>query len=430
VDVLSDATNTVVATVPVGQSPDGVAYDPGLGEVGVANGASGDLTEISDATNSVVASIHVGGAPDALAFDSGLGEVFVTQPGVGWDNVSVISVLENQVVASIRVGTYPDGIAYDAVRGELFVTNADSDSVDVLSDATNTVVATVPVGQSPDGVAYDPGLGEVGVANGASGDLTEISDATNSVVATLPIGSDPRELVWDPALELFEVSDYSQGTMSLISPGPTTYLFTVNETGLPPSQPWYLNVSGSLPVVSPAPYAVINLTNGSYTYTVSTPNTVYHPSLAGGKINVSGAPVLNRTRFLATSYTIPFIESGLPSGTNWSVIFDGVFASSISSSLSFRNVTNGSYDFEVDPVVGFVASPPGGVDVIDGPPTEAQAVIFAPHVATVAPPPAAQTDALIGGVFALVAVVAVLVSWAVWRRMRRKPDDDWYSSNE
>jgi len=53
VSVISDATNSVVATVNVGSSPDGAAYDSGQGEVFVANFGSNTVSVISDAPVSV-----------------------------------------------------------------------------------------------------------------------------------------------------------------------------------------------------------------------------------------------------------------------------------------------------------------------------------------------------------------------------------------
>src|SRR5207245_6543864 len=88
VSVISDATNTVVATIPVGSSPTGVAYDTGKGEVFVTNEGSDNVSVISDATNAVVATIPVGAYPIGLTEDSRKGEVFVANGGVGTPGVS------------------------------------------------------------------------------------------------------------------------------------------------------------------------------------------------------------------------------------------------------------------------------------------------------------------------------------------------------
>jgi YVTN family beta-propeller protein len=101
VSVISDATNTLMASVRVEAEPTGheagtrllgITYDPSKGEVFVAN--NGDylpntVSVISDATNTVVATVDVGYGPAGVVYDSGKGEVFVANSG---DNtVSVIS---------------------------------------------------------------------------------------------------------------------------------------------------------------------------------------------------------------------------------------------------------------------------------------------------------------------------------------------------
>src|SRR3989454_3383179 len=142
-----------------GLQPVAVAYDSGKGELFVTN--SNSVSVISDATNAVVASIPVGSG--GVAYDSGKGELFVTNPGSNC--VSVISDATNAVVASIPAGAFPGGVAYDLGEGELVVTNEFADTVTVISDATNAVVATIPVGSNPFAVGDDSGGGGGFVAN-------------------------------------------------------------------------------------------------------------------------------------------------------------------------------------------------------------------------------------------------------------------------
>jgi YVTN family beta-propeller protein len=333
-------------------------------------------------------------------------------------------------VATIPVGSDPDGMAYDGVRGEIFVSNAVSDNVSVISDRTDRVVASVPVGGFPLGVAYDPGLGEIAVANEGSDSLTVISDATTSVIATVLLGGSPRYLDWDSALEDFAVSDYGQGTLSLVAPGPPTYLLTVQETGLLNSLPWYLNVSGEVPVLSMTDEAVVNLTNASYSYTVATPDTVYHPSALTGQVLVNGSSVVRTAVFLPTTYGLEFIESGLPNGTPWSLILNGVYGASGGPTVEFTNVTNGSFYFGVDTVPGYVASPVNGTIEVTGPPLATVPVAF-----SLAPPPpmkplTIESPPVYLGVLPIVGVGAVAVVVLLWRRGRRRPNGDWYSAPE
>ena len=66
--MIDTATNTVVATIPVGASPQGVAINPDGTFAYVANGGNDNVSVIDTATNTVVATIPVGDAPAFLAF--------------------------------------------------------------------------------------------------------------------------------------------------------------------------------------------------------------------------------------------------------------------------------------------------------------------------------------------------------------------------
>jgi uncharacterized repeat protein (TIGR02543 family) len=70
--------------------------------------------------------------------------------------------------------------------------------------------------------------------------------------------------------------------------------------------------------------------------------------------------------FSAISYTVTFTESGLPSGTEWSVTFNSVSKSSTTDTITFTGVSAGSYSWSVStPVSGgtgvrYIASPSSG----------------------------------------------------------------------
>ena len=61
-----------------------------------------------------------------------------------------------------------------------------------------------------------------------------------------------------------------------------------------------------------------------------------------------------------TLYAVTFTESGLPTGTSWSVTFNGQTESSTGSSITFSGIPPGNYTYTVTPPQGFVASPSSG----------------------------------------------------------------------
>ena len=268
VTLISDANNGVVATVSVGVGPSGVAYDSAKGEVFVAYSGNtispSGISVISDATNTVVDTINVnqtsvvGGeilqtALEGIAYDPGKGELFVANYGL--DLVIVIADSNNSVVATVPVGSYPSGLAYDPAKGEVFVANSNSNFTSIISDATDRVVTNVTVGEDPDGVAYDSAMGEVFVTNiegtsyvegtysGTSdGTVSVISDATNKVVANVTVGISPGGIAYDSGNgELFVLS--STTTLNVISEG-TAATTTSKTSGSLAFLPSYLAIIG------------------------------------------------------------------------------------------------------------------------------------------------------------------------------------------
>ena len=64
--VIGGRTNRVIAKIPVGQGPQGVAANPKTGTVFVTNHFDLTMSAINGRTNAVTAAIPIGGDPAAL----------------------------------------------------------------------------------------------------------------------------------------------------------------------------------------------------------------------------------------------------------------------------------------------------------------------------------------------------------------------------
>jgi YVTN family beta-propeller protein len=97
ISVIDTATNTVIATIPVGSLPAGVAVTPDGSKVYVANENGNNVSVIDTATNTVVGSpIPVGGTPICVAVNPDGSKVYVTNRA---DNtISVIDTATNSVL--------------------------------------------------------------------------------------------------------------------------------------------------------------------------------------------------------------------------------------------------------------------------------------------------------------------------------------------
>ncbi len=143
---------------------------------------------------------------------------------------------------------------------------------------------------------------------------------------------------------------------------------TVTETGLPTGTEWFFNVTNSTRSTQSFSSSSATISfeevNGTYSYTVATPDKEYSPSPSSGTLSITGPETLSIT-FSPVTYSSIFTETGLPSGTSWSVTFNGVAKSSTTSSISFT-ATNGTYQFTVSPVAGYSANIYSGSVTING----------------------------------------------------------------
>lgn len=181
VSVIDTATNTVVATVPVGFGPVGVAVAPNGSRVYVANGGSG-VAVIDTATNTVVVDVAlIGFAQRVAVVPNGTRAYVPTFPS----SVSVIDTATNTLIATIPGMDSPQDVAVTPDGTRAYVTQSgDTNSVAVIDTATNTVVATLPVGILPARVAIIPAQSIASVIAQVGG-LNINSGEKKSLTATL-----------------------------------------------------------------------------------------------------------------------------------------------------------------------------------------------------------------------------------------------------
>jgi YVTN family beta-propeller protein len=164
VSVIDVASQTVTATVGVGDIPVGVAATPDGSLAYVVNTGSNSVSVIDVATQTVTATVGVGASPQGVAVTPDGSLAYVTN--VASNNVSVIDVATQAVTETVGVGTNPVGVAVTPDGSLAYVTNESSNSVSVIDVATQAVTATVGVGTSPSGVA-------VALVSADAGDLLQ-----------------------------------------------------------------------------------------------------------------------------------------------------------------------------------------------------------------------------------------------------------------
>ena len=210
VEVIDGGSNTVVATVWVGQWPVDVAVNPATNLIYVAKSAKegSSIWVIDGTTKMVVATVPVGLSPLGVAVNPTTNLIYVVNWGS--NNVSVIDGGSNTVAATVPVGQWPVGVAVNPTSNLIYVANAPpSGTVSVIDGGTNTVVASVPVGSTPLGVAVNPTTNLIYVVNRDSNDVSVIDGGSNTVAATIPVGFAPHRVAVNPTTNHVYVTGYT-----------------------------------------------------------------------------------------------------------------------------------------------------------------------------------------------------------------------------
>jgi YVTN family beta-propeller protein len=191
VSVIETASNTVVGTVGVGLTPIYVAITPDGSLAYVANVGSRTVSVIETASNTVVATIQVGDPgvlPRAVAItpDGSLAYVNLGDDCPG--TVAVIEIASNSVIATIDLAHCAGGQVAITPDGRFaYVTDGRFNSVSVIETASNTVVATIPARCATAGVAITPDGAFAYVADCDT--VSVIAIASNTVVTTIDLES-------------------------------------------------------------------------------------------------------------------------------------------------------------------------------------------------------------------------------------------------
>ncbi|MGC8673500.1 MAG: hypothetical protein ACP5TO_08425, partial [Thermoplasmata archaeon] len=127
-----------------------------------------------------------------------------------------------------------------------------------------------------------------------------------------------------------------------------------SESGLPSGTSWSVTLGTTTLSSSTSTIDFTGLTAGSYlSFTVS-PVQGYAANPSSGNVTViAGQTITVQITFSQVKeYSVTFTESGLPSGTSWSVTLGTTTLSSSTSSIVFSE-PNGTYDYSIGAVAGY-----------------------------------------------------------------------------
>ncbi len=215
VSVLNETSHALLATIPVGQAPFGLALDTSTSIIYVVNAMSNSVSVINATTDKVKATISLGSIyfPEFVAVDPTTHMAYVTSI---YSTLSIVNGTSDTLVKTVVVGG-GTGIAVDSSTHDLYVAGSYTDSLYVLRGSDGSVITTIPGFNDPIGVVFDPATHTVFVANYAGDSVSVVNSTTNTVTRTIPLPSSPAFLTFDSNTGLLYTSNGIAGTVSVVN---------------------------------------------------------------------------------------------------------------------------------------------------------------------------------------------------------------------
>ncbi|MCI4337488.1 MAG: right-handed parallel beta-helix repeat-containing protein [Thermoplasmata archaeon] len=196
---------------------------------------------------------------------------------------------------------------------------------------------------------------------------------------------------------------------------PFLYNLTFEGSGLAATANWSVTAgpltasgAGGDPLTFPLPNGTVDFRVGNVTDYAATPRI--------GTAEISGGDQSITIAFTLVTFSIMFIEEGLPSGANWSVTLNGAEKAGSGTALTFLE-PNGTDTFSVEGPPGYVAHPGESEEPING--TASIFVEFSPPATDPIDTPIGL--ALLGLVIGLM-VVSLLTGYLLLRARRSPPN--------
>lgn len=190
-----DTTTYAVDEIAVGVMPMGIAVTPDGSSVFVANALSGSISVIATATGGVVADIPTGGLPIGIAMDHAGAYLYVTDPGdtmgAGPGRTIVVSASSRTIVGEIPAGRYPLGVDVSSDDSTLAVGNYYDSTVWLIDTASREWVGEIvrEDGNYPYDVKFGPGGDALYIAYSG--------DGSNDHVRAVDFAGDGPDLYYD-----------------------------------------------------------------------------------------------------------------------------------------------------------------------------------------------------------------------------------------
>ncbi len=197
--VFDRSTLSAVATIPAGQNPDCILFEPATQTVWAFNGRSHSISVIDPATRAVVATIPLDGRPEFAVAD-GQGNVFDNLEDKS--EIVRIDARTRAVTATWPAGCdSPSGLAIDIAGHRLFPV-CDGRKMSVVDSTSGKLLANPSIGAGPDAAGFSASHS---LAFASSGDgILSVVDASAPgypTIESLTTQRGARTMAYDPSTD-------------------------------------------------------------------------------------------------------------------------------------------------------------------------------------------------------------------------------------
>ena len=320
----ADDTNTVIATIGVGDTPAGIAVTP-------------------DSLFAYVANNNNAGIPNG-------------------DSVSVLNLTHNTLQQTIHDTSFnePYTVTINAAGTKAYVTNSNAATVTIIDIATNRVTGTIGGFDGPSGLVITPdgnhayvnnyGGPILGSGNGTTVRVVDLN--ANAIVGSaITVGQAPAALAITPDGAYVYVVSYvdgglGTGTVSIIKTSDNS-VHANAITGL----------SG--------PFAIAITPNGAYAYVTNFGSNNFSP--VGTTVSVINLSL----NAIVDTITLGIQPAGIaitPDGSfayvsNYSTLYNGAGFTDLTSSQGTVDIINIQTNTTISPIVGGIGFAPGAVAI-------------------------------------------------------------------
>jgi len=161
----------------------------------------------------VVATIPVGARPRGIAVDRAGNRLFVATSDA--NRIDVVDLAKRAVVAHIPSGPDPERFALSPDERTIYIANEEDALVSFVDVASGRLLTEVPVGAEPEGIAASPD-GRWVVCTSETASLVHFIDAkTHVVIDNVPVGTRPRDAVFSRDGRWLWVSSETRATVAV-----------------------------------------------------------------------------------------------------------------------------------------------------------------------------------------------------------------------